>query len=93
MPKSITIILRLIIRVAKSNYYAARVRLPAACISVAPIGWISVKFDFGDFYDNLFRNSKISLKSDKKYGNFLLLPEIWIGYKTTVVQHSILLYC
>jgi hypothetical protein len=25
-----------------------------------------VKFNFGDFYDNLFRNSKISLKSDKK---------------------------
>jgi hypothetical protein len=30
----------------------------SACISVAATGWISVKFDTGDIYENLLRKSK-----------------------------------
>jgi len=69
MPKSITVILRLIIVAEKSNYYdIASVRLSAAIVSVDPIVWISVKFNFGDLYDNLFRKSNFH-KSGQKFGN------------------------
>jgi len=29
----------------------------SACISAGPTGWISAKFDMGDFYENISTNS------------------------------------
>jgi hypothetical protein len=33
---------------------------PSACISAATTGRISLKFNIGNFYENLLRNSKLS---------------------------------
>ena len=39
-----------------------------ACISSAPTKPIYVKFDIGDFYENLLRNAKFSLNREKILG-------------------------
>lgn len=39
----------------------------SSCVIAAPTERIPIKFDVGDIYDNLTNNSKIWLKSDKKY--------------------------
>jgi hypothetical protein len=54
--------------VAKSAYYICHVRLSTR-ISAAPTGRISMKFQIGNFYENLLRKSKFCLKSDKLIGH------------------------
>jgi len=44
-------------RSRKAPYYLHGVRL-AACVSAAATSWFSLKFDIGDFHDNLAINSK-----------------------------------
>ena len=49
------------LQIAKSAYYLRDVHLcvrVSACISLAPIGWSSMKFDIEDFYENLSRYSR-----------------------------------
>ena len=56
-------------------------RLPAhlsAHIGVAPTGWIFIKFDAGDFYESLPRNSKIRLKSDNNIRTLHQEPSMFI---------------
>jgi hypothetical protein len=38
----------------------------STCISMAPTGWISMKFDIGDFHENLLRNFNL-VKNRQKY--------------------------
>jgi len=54
-------VLRHVCIIAKSAYYLGDVHLcvhVSACISLASTGWISMKFDIEDFYENLSRYSK-----------------------------------
>ena len=45
--------------VAKSAYYLCRVRTcQSPCTSAASTGEVSVKFDIGNFHENLSRNSR-----------------------------------
>jgi hypothetical protein len=43
---------------------------PSACISLAAMGRILVKFDIGDFNSNMLRKSRFILKSDKTARHF-----------------------
>ena len=51
----------------------------AVCISVAPIGRISLKFGNGAFYKNLSRKS-ICIRRGQKYGNFTWKTNISLLY-------------
>ena len=42
----------------------------SSCISAAASGWIYVKFDIGDVYENVVEKIQIWLKSDKNGCNF-----------------------
>jgi hypothetical protein len=68
--------------------------LSSACISAASTGWISVKFDIGNFYENLSRKSKsvkhlaqiLSGTLDWKSKYVLLLPATKLRHRIIVVQ-------
>jgi hypothetical protein len=49
---------------------------PSACISTVPTGEIFMKFDIGDFYKHLLRNSKLG-KFRQKY-QVLHIPKTYV---------------
>jgi len=65
----------------------------SALISAVPIGWIFVKFDIGDFRENMSRNSRFGWNRTKNIGHFtwkqkcvLLLPATFNCHESAVLE-------
>jgi hypothetical protein len=60
----------------------------SALISSVSVGRIFVKFDTGDFHENMSRNSKFRLNRTKNIGHFIWKPKCFLLLPATFHHHE-----